>query len=93
MTAYWIAHVTVTEPTAYARYQEAARGVFEEFGGAFVVRGPGETVEGTPFARHVVIAFPTLEAAHACYDSAQYRAARALRAGAAQVQISFVAAP
>lgn len=91
MTAYWIAHVTVTDPEAYARYQEAARDVFRDFGATFLARGAGETIEGAAFARHVIIAFPTLEAARTCYESAQYRRARALRAGAAEVQISFVA--
>lgn len=90
MTAYWIAHVTVTEPEAYARYQEAARGVFEAHGGQFMARGAGETIEGTDFLRHVIVAFPSMQAARACYDSDQYRAARRLRAGAAEVQISFV---
>ncbi|HEY0214403.1 MAG TPA: DUF1330 domain-containing protein [Paenirhodobacter sp.] len=52
--------------------------------------GAGECVEGASFARHVIIAFPSMDAARACYDSAQYRAARVLRAEAAQVQIAFV---
>lgn len=90
MTAYWIAHVTVTEPEAYARYQAAAQGVFAAHGAQFLARGAGETMEGAAFARHVVIAFPSMAAAHACYASAQYAAARALRAGAAEVQITFV---
>ena len=88
MAAYWIAHVTVTEPVAYARYQEAARGVFDAFGGAFLLRGAGgETREGPRHQRHVIVRFPSLAQAQACYDSPQYRAARALRAGAADVHI------
>lgn len=91
MTAYWIAHVTVTDPDAYSGYQAAAAGVFDAFGGRFIARG-GESVsvEGAPYARHVVIAFPDMAAAKACYDSPQYSAARALRAGAADVHITFV---
>lgn len=91
MTAYWIAHVTVTEPEAYAAYQAQARGVFEAHGGRFLARGGRSlTPEGAAFARHVVIEFPSLETAQACYASEQYRAARMLRAGAAQVQIVIV---
>ncbi len=91
MAAYWIAHVTVTDPDTYAAYQAQARGVFEAHGGRFLARGGrAETLEGAEFARHVVIEFPSIEAAQTCYASEQYRAARALRAGAAEVQIVIV---
>ena len=91
MAADWIAHVTVTDPEAYAAYQAQARGVFEAHGGRFLARGgQAVTLEGDDFARHVVIEFPSLEAAQTCYASDQYRAARALRAGAAKVQIVIV---
>jgi uncharacterized protein (DUF1330 family) len=91
MITYWIAHVTVTDPVAYAAYQAAANGVFDAHGGAFVARG-GEstTLEGAAFQRHVVIAFPSRAQAEACYNSAQYRQARILRAKAAEVQITLV---
>lgn len=92
MSAYWIAHVTVTEPEAYARYQAAARGVFEAYGGTFLVRGgESDALEGASYARHVIVAFETLEQARACYASEQYRAARLLRVGAADVHITLVA--
>lgn len=92
MTAYWIAHVTVTDPEAYADYQAQARGVFEAHGGRFLARGGhAETLEGAAFARHVVIEFPSFEAAQTCYASPQYRAARALRRTAADVQVVIVA--
>ena len=91
MAAYWIAHVTVTDAAAYAAYQAQAAGLFEAHGGRFVARGGRAlTLEGAAFARPVVIEFPSLEAAQACYASEQYRAARALRAGAARVQIAIV---
>ncbi|MGO4854200.1 DUF1330 domain-containing protein [Phaeovulum sp. W22_SRMD_FR3] len=91
MSTYWIAHVTVTDAAAYAAYQARAKGVFESFGGRFVVRGgAAATLEGPAFQRHVVILFPTRAAAEACYGSPEYRAARALRAGAAEVSITLV---
>lgn len=34
MTAYWIAHVTVTDPIAYRGYQERAAAVFRNHGGS-----------------------------------------------------------
>ncbi|MEZ5869919.1 MAG: DUF1330 domain-containing protein [Defluviimonas denitrificans] len=91
MAAYWIAHVTVTDARAYAAYQAQARGVFEAHGGRFLARGGrAVTLEGAAFARHVIVEFPSIEDAQACYASDQYRAARALRRGAAEVQIAIV---
>lgn len=91
MRTFWIAHVTVTDPTAYAAYQALAKGVFESFGGQFVVRGgAARTLEGSDFQRHVVIEFPSRAQAEACYASPEYTAARAARAGAAEVHITLV---
>ncbi len=91
MAAYWIAHVTVTDPERYAAYMALARPVFEAHGARFLARG-GESVtpEGEVFDRHVVIAFESLAAAKVCYESPGYVAARAAREGAARVQVVIV---
>lgn len=88
MTAYWIARVTVTDPETYRGYQELAPAAFKKYGARFLARG-GETVtaEGAAWERHVVIAFDTLDAARACYESPEYRAARARRDGACRAEI------
>ena len=92
MAAYWIAHVTVTDAERYAGYQALAPAAFARFGARFLARGgKAEVLEGPAHARHVVIEFPDLAAARACYDSAEYRAARAARAGAADVAVVIVA--
>lgn len=91
MKAYWIAHVTVTDPEAYKAYQALAPAAFAAHGGVFLARGgTGETCEGPDLARHVVIEFPSLAAARACYASPEYTAARAARAGAAEVHLTLV---
>ncbi len=90
--AYWIAHVTVSDSDAYAQYQQLAPNAFRAHGAEFLARGDAETMEGPTFARHVVIGFPSIEAARACYDSAEYRAARAARDGAAETHIVIVEA-
>lgn len=91
MTVYWVAHVTVTDPVAYAAYQQAAQSVFDAHGGRFLARGgAAQTIEGPHDDRHVIVAFPTLEAAQACYNSPRYAAARQLRRDAARVSIVFV---
>ena len=78
--AYWIAHVTVDDPDAYQAYRQANAAAFAQYGGRFLVRGGAQTVmEGAARPRAVVIEFPSLEAARACYDSPEYQAALALR--------------
>ena len=91
MTAYWIAHVTVTDAERYKAYQALAPVSFARFGGQFLARGgEADVMEGPAMARHVVIEFPDLAAARACYASAEYQAARAARDGAAEVALVIV---
>lgn len=91
MAAYWIAHVTVTDAERYKAYQALAPAAFARFGGQFLARGgEADVMEGPAMARHVVIEFPDLAAARACYASAEYQAARAARDGAAEVALVIV---
>lgn len=93
MTAYWIAHVTITDPGRYAGYQALAPAAFAAHGARFLARGgASEVLEGPVLDRHVVIEFPSLSAARACYDSPEYRAARARRQGAAVAHVVIVEA-
>lgn len=78
MSALWVSHVSVHDAAAYARYGQAAVPVIAAHGGVFVVRGgAAEVLEGADHARHVVIRFPSLAAARACYDDPAYQAALA----------------
>ncbi|MCB6177229.1 DUF1330 domain-containing protein [Rhodobacter sp. Har01] len=83
-TAFWIAHVTVTDAEAYGRYAKGATEAIAAHGGVFLARG-GRYVqlEGTDHSRNVVARFPSLEAAVDCYHSAAYQAALAHAKGAA----------
>ena len=75
MTAYWIAHVTVTDPEAYRGYQALAPAAFAAHGARFLARGGAhEVLEGPVLDRHVVIEFPSLELAQAWYNSESYQA-------------------
>lgn len=77
---YWIARVDVSDTGQYAKYVEANGVAFARFGARFLVRGGRfETVEGVSRPRNVVIEFPSYEDALACYRSAEYQAAKALR--------------
>lgn len=91
MSAYWIAHVTVTDPEVYKQYQERAARVFAEHGATFLARGGEADVrEGPDMQRHVIIRFPSLAEARACYDSAAYQEARRYRDQAAIAHLTIV---
>lgn len=78
--AYWVAHVDVDDPDVYAKYRAANAAPFAKYGARFVIRGaPQQQMEGACRSRTVVIEFPSLEAATACFHSAEYQAAKAIR--------------
>jgi uncharacterized protein (DUF1330 family) len=91
MPAYWIAHVTVTDPEAYGRYAKLATAAIEAHGGRFLARaGRYVQLEGRDRARNVLAEFPSLEAAEACYRSPEYQAALAHARGAAERDLVIV---
>lgn len=78
--AYWIGHVDVHDAAGYESYRQANAAAFAKYGAEFLVRGGSQdVVEGRQRSRTVVIQFPDLASARACYDSAEYQAAKALR--------------
>ena len=81
---YWIGHIDVHDAETYKNYVAGAGPAYKEFGAKFLVRGtPSEQVEGEALGpRHVVIEFPTIEAAKACYNSETYQNARQHRLSA-----------
>ena len=76
MGALWIAHVTVTDAEAYAKYAELAGPAIAKHGGQFIARG-GRFVqlEGQERPRNVVARFASVDAAVACYNSPEYQQA------------------
>lgn len=77
---YWIGHVTIDDPDGYENYKAANAAPFAEYGAKFLVRGgPQTVVEGEMRPRSVIIEFPTIDAAYACYNSDAYKAAKAIR--------------
>lgn len=78
--AYWIVRVSVRQPERYPDYLAAARPAFEKFGAKFIVRGGAfELMEGEARERNVVVEFADRETAMACYRSAEYQNAKAIR--------------
>lgn len=91
MPALWIAHVTVTDADAYAKYAELAGPAIAKHGGTFIARG-GRFVqlEGTERPRNVVARFDNVDAAVACYNSPEYQAALDHARGASERELMVV---
>ena len=71
---YWIGHVDVSDPEAYKLYALHNNEIIPSFGGRFLVRaGESEVPEGSLRARHVIIEFPSYQAAKDCYYSDAYQ--------------------
>ena len=88
---YVISRVDIMNPEAYARYIEAGTAAIKAHGGKPLVRGGRyEALEGKARARNVVLEFESYDAAHAYFHSEQYQAARALREGAAEIEMVLV---
>ena len=89
--AYWIAHVTVTDPAQYQKYVEASRAAFTKYGAVMLARGGAfEQMDGQGHARNVVIEFASLQQAKDCYNSPEYQHAKALRANAGIANLVLV---
>lgn len=91
--AYWVAHVTVTDEEAYSRYAALATKAIAAHGGEFLARG-GRAIqkEGRAHPRNVISIFPSLEAAEACYESAEYQEALSHAQGASERDLVLIEA-
>lgn len=91
MPALWIAHVSVTDDAAYAKYAALAGPAIEKHGGYFIARaGRYVQLEGKDRPRNVVAKFPSVEAAEACYHGPDYQAALAHARGASERELLIV---
>ncbi len=82
---YWMVHVEVSDPKAYAEYRAVVADPLARFGGRFLVRAGDQIVkEGNAKSRPVLVEFPSYQAAQDCYDSPEYQAVLKLRLIAAE---------
>ena len=92
MSAYVVVNCEVTDPVKYDQYKALAPAAIARHGGRYLARGGATAMlEGHWEPKRIVILeFASLAAAKAFHDSPEYRAARALRAGAANMDIVAV---
>jgi uncharacterized protein (DUF1330 family) len=91
MAAYWIAHVTVTDPDAYAEYAKRATVAIEAHGGELLARATRTVwLEGNQRERNVVVRFPSLEDAERCYRSEAYQQAFSFAQNASERDLCIV---
>jgi uncharacterized protein (DUF1330 family) len=88
---YWVVRVSVRNADRCPDYLAAAKPAFEKFGARFLVRGGRYGVtEGSSRERNVVVGFDGYETAVACYRSAEYQAAKAIRGANAEADLVIV---
>jgi uncharacterized protein (DUF1330 family) len=92
MAAYLLVDCEVTDSVRYEAYKKAAPAAIAKYGGRYLARGGATTLLEGNWQPHriVVLEFPDADAARRFYDSPEYRAARAERAGAANMNMLLV---
>ena len=91
MAAYWIAHVNVTDPEAYGEYAKRATAALAAYGGEFLARASRTVwLEGEERERNVIVRFPSVEDAEACYRSEAYQEALRFARDAAERDLCIV---
>ena len=92
MPSYVLVDCEVIDPARYENYKKLAPPAIAKYGGRYLVRsGAMREIEGDWHPKRiVVIEFPDTETAARFYDSPEYRAARAERAGAAKMNMVIV---
>ncbi|MBI3095925.1 MAG: DUF1330 domain-containing protein [Rhodocyclales bacterium] len=90
--AYMVVDARSSDPQRMVEYRRLSQIAVDAYGGRFLVRGaPYETLEGSwQPQRVVVVEFPSMEAARTFYDSPEYLAARAARAGVSDFDMLLV---
>jgi uncharacterized protein (DUF1330 family) len=85
---YWVAHIDIRDPEAYKSYLAMIAEVFRQHRGRYLVRaGAFESKEGANRSRHVVVEFPSYQAALDAYRSPECARAIALRQANAETNL------
>ncbi len=88
---YIIGHITVNDPEAYKEYVTRDTPILQGLGGRFIIRGgQAQVMEGETLQRHVVIEFPSFEAAMTAYNDPAYQEVADIRRRTANSVMSVV---
>lgn len=88
---FLIAHVDVQDPDAYKPYVAGNTPIMRGHGARYIVRGGrSEPLDGAISGRHVVIAYPSFDAARAAYHDPAYQEVAAIRRDCAEGTIILV---
>ena len=92
MPAYFVVNIEVTDPEGFERYRAEVPAVIARFGGRYLVRGGAlHWIEGSlPLQRLVILEFPSMQAARAFYDSAEYAPLLKLRLATTRSDVVLV---
>ena len=89
MPAYWLARAKINNPENYKKYTDRVPAILDKFGGKVLSRGGNYRIMEGPedWTRFVIIEFPTMADAVACFESDEYKEAAAFRRdGSGEVQ-------
>jgi uncharacterized protein (DUF1330 family) len=89
MAAYFVVQSTIADEAQFQKYRAAVHPLISRFGGKIAARGAKvEILEGEHDTRPVVMfEFPSMEAIHAFWNSADYVPVKKLREGIATLNI------
>ena len=91
MAAYVVAQMHVHDLEKYLVYASKVGATIANFGGKIAAASEAEVREGSPpFTRTVIGEFPTLQAGHDWYESAEYQAILPLRLESTTGTLFFV---
>ena len=88
MAAYMVVQATITNEEQFGKYRAAVMPLIAKCGGKPVRGGTVERLEGEPDGRGIALfEFPSMQAIHAFWDAPDYVPVKALRLGAAILDI------
>jgi uncharacterized protein (DUF1330 family) len=88
MVAYMIVQAKISDEAQYGEYRQAVLPLIRTFGREHVRSGTAELLEGQQDERRIALfAFPSMEAIHSFWNSPEYVPVKALRQGAAILEI------
>ena len=89
MGAFMIIQAEITNLEQFMEYSRRAPALIEKYGGRYrCMRGAHVQLEGQPDSRKIVVSeWPSMEAAQAFWDSDEYQQLKAVREGAATIDV------